>query len=646
MKFIPLMCVWLGFAFAFDDNDEFSSNNALYRCGIPKPFGEQYIHRGWVAELGQWPWHVAMFHEEKGSWEYKCGGTLIDQRHVLTAAHCVVLPNGKPMDAGRIRLEFGQHELYRYPDQVQARNISEVHVHQEYSRNRNDIALLVLDKAVRYSEFVIPICLEDARRGLQGDLVGDRGWVPGWGGHENGSTSLTLFTARMPVVSNTDCIESDPNLFGRFITDAVYCAGDRNKTSVCLGDSGGGMYFNTGDHYELRGIVSFSGKTPEGSCDVDKFAVFTNVAHFYPWISRLTRNEIELYDNVPRSISEQKCIEYAKLAEKRNNGVCYNSRSPHTVSVLYNDRIVSTGVLISEKFIITSFNHMYRNYKRIQRSSTLPEGLTAQYIQIRVGHDLFLTAKGMYRHPSFVNIFRAVDLFLIELMETVTLSRQLIPACLANRATENLYGNLLRTGYAGSQFAQFFESSENRIMSFKECIDTMDRNTLLAVPPFQLCIELLEPQDEPDSQEAEDGYSGLGSLLQTVNSRSCMSTILGIENQQHDKPTGSLVVYSRIAAVVDWIEDIVWGNRSDWAVNDKTVIRATSPQPETERDTTEMVQGTTYFETTLPDSDDSELEHSTNLYDNFTLTSGAKSFSHFNVLVQTLTMLLIAFICL
>ncbi|XP_055603932.1 chymotrypsin-like elastase family member 1 [Uranotaenia lowii] len=316
---------------ANDDDDEFMANNALYRCGIQKRFGEQLIQQGWTAEMGQWPWHVALYHQEKGKWAYKCGGTLIDQRHVLTSAHCAVQRNGRALSETKIRVELGKHDLYENMGQeVQVRNVSEVLVHPEFSLNRNDIAMLVLNRNVRYSDSVAPICLEDARKGLLANLEGERGWVAGWGITENETLSTKLKTVEMPVVSSALCSQSDPVLFGRFIFPGSYCASDRNGSTVCLGDSGGGMYFSAGDHFELRGIVSFAAKTRDGKCLPEKFVVFTNVAYYYGWISRSTFAEIEEYDNLQRRVSERKCSEYAKLARKRKNGVCYNSRSPHT----------------------------------------------------------------------------------------------------------------------------------------------------------------------------------------------------------------------------------------------------------------------------------------------------------------------------
>ncbi|KXJ73903.1 hypothetical protein RP20_CCG014700 [Aedes albopictus] len=215
------------------NTNKHQTNNALYRCGIRKRFGEQLIHHGQTAELGQWPWHAAIYHQidrrNSLNGTYKCGATLIDQQHVLTAAHCVVSVSGQSLNPQQLAVHLGKHELYKFDGQLQIVNVSEVHIHEEYSPNRHDVALLVLDEEVRYSEYVVPICLEPVPGGRADDLVGQRGWVAGWGINENGTLSEVLKTTQMPVVDITECARSDPNLFGRFVSQAVYCASDRNE---------------------------------------------------------------------------------------------------------------------------------------------------------------------------------------------------------------------------------------------------------------------------------------------------------------------------------------------------------------------------------------------------------------------------------
>ncbi|XP_055609805.1 venom serine protease Bi-VSP-like isoform X2 [Uranotaenia lowii] len=125
------------------------------------------------------------------------------KRHVLTAAHCVVRSNGKPMSTSDLSVHLGKYNFGDQLSRVQIKVVENIHVHPNFSRNRHDIAILELEDPVRFSDYVIPICLGDLRE--SDELEGERGWVAGWELTETGDISETLKTARMPVVNNTEC---------------------------------------------------------------------------------------------------------------------------------------------------------------------------------------------------------------------------------------------------------------------------------------------------------------------------------------------------------------------------------------------------------------------------------------------------------
>lgn len=52
--------------------------------------------------------------------------------------------------------------------------------------------------------------------------------IPGWGATENNAQSEKLMTVQMPVVSQSACIWSKPEFFGRITSDTTFCAGFRN----------------------------------------------------------------------------------------------------------------------------------------------------------------------------------------------------------------------------------------------------------------------------------------------------------------------------------------------------------------------------------------------------------------------------------
>ncbi|XP_058829027.1 polyserase-2-like [Topomyia yanbarensis] len=539
------------------------SNNALYQCGIRKRFGVQLVHHGWIAELGQWPWHVGLFHRNSAGSGYRCGGTLVDERHVLTSAHCVVRSNGYPMKPVELSVHIGLHDLRELPEHVQVMNVSVVHVHPEFELNRNDIALLVLSSEVKYSDYVIPICLDAGAGDDVRTLEGNRGWVTGWGQLENGTLPRLLRTAQMPVVSHLQCVEADPVLFGRFLNQGVFCAGDRNGTSVCKGDSGGGMYFSEGDRFVLKGIVSFSGMDENSRCDTSKFIVFANVGYYLPWIKNLTRTDGEIVKPVEKRISESECDRYKSIAKKRGNGICYNSRSPHSVTIIYEGSLTAcSGILVSEDYVLFPCHCRSASFK--------PE-------KVRIGFAEYLI-QNVTCHPKYKNRMAYNDLALIKLADTIRFSPAILPACLANNWTENLYETLLVTGHVGAYDRQEpIESIENRVVAKGNC-NQMERFWKVSdgVSDGEICVLNTDP-------ERTESVRLPGAALQTMSTRTCMFNLLGVQIATSTEiltRTEPLDLYARVSHHLDWLEKVIWGEKTpDAGEKDLTEIPAVTMAP-------------------------------------------------------------------
>lgn len=119
--------------------------------------------------------------------------------------------------------------------------------------------------------------------------------------------------AQMPVVSTETCIYSNREFFSQFTFEKTYCAGFRNGiyysnfcfnliiiddlgTTVCNGDSGGGMVFpksgTSGENtvWQIRGIVSVGvALQGQGVCDPSHYIVFTDVAKHLDWIKQVMK---------------------------------------------------------------------------------------------------------------------------------------------------------------------------------------------------------------------------------------------------------------------------------------------------------------------------------------------------------------------
>uniref|UniRef100_A0A2M4CZD7 Putative trypsin-like serine protease n=1 Tax=Anopheles darlingi TaxID=43151 RepID=A0A2M4CZD7_ANODA len=266
------------------------------RCGQVQTLKQSLIFGGATSAPGMWPWHVAIFHREsRRSTSYKCGGTIINKETVLTAHHCVV-ENQRPIAANRLIVRAGVFDL-----DIRSKTIQEARVFDIISPEgasaldfTDDIAILHMQNQFIYDDYVQPVCIRSIDQDIS-QLVGTFGTVVGWGRTEQDATSDALREAHIPVVSAEDCLRSNRDLFSQVLTTKVYCAGSRNGTSSCNGDSGGGMFFKMNGFWYLRGVTSFSemDQKKSGICDSSSYVGYTDVAKYLDW---LRKNDVRFED--------------------------------------------------------------------------------------------------------------------------------------------------------------------------------------------------------------------------------------------------------------------------------------------------------------------------------------------------------------
>ncbi|KFM83315.1 Limulus clotting factor C, partial [Stegodyphus mimosarum] len=265
-------------------------------CGKSDSPRTPFIINGNASEIGQWPWQVGIALRRHEGLELICGGALISELWVLTAAHCVTKKfSNIPMYPNEVLIFCGKyHRSFKRDDNyVQVRKVQQIVVHDEYDfiHYDGDIALLQIEEAVEFTTRVKPICLPNELTTRENVRDGKKGIVTGWGLTESGKFSETLKEAVLPVVSHDRCEKAyREGLRTVTITENMFCAGYESGTSdTCNGDSGGPFMFSFGsandNRWYLEGLVSWGSES--GCGKAYRYSGFTKVSRFVSWINML-----------------------------------------------------------------------------------------------------------------------------------------------------------------------------------------------------------------------------------------------------------------------------------------------------------------------------------------------------------------------
>ncbi|XP_054735898.1 trypsin-1 [Anastrepha obliqua] len=253
-----------------DDAKAFRFNKcATCTCGVPNV---NRIIGGTVVRINKYPWTAQLIRD---NFVY-CGGTLINDRYVLTAAHCVKGQNVK-------RISVRLLQLGRSTNMGIMRRAVALVTHKKYNDNTlvNDIALVKLSKPIALKDPIRPVCLPNPNQNF--DFK--EGVIAGWGlTSQDGDISSVLQEVTVPIITNAQCRNTS---YKTMIVNTMLCAGlvEEGGKDACQGDSGGPLIVRD-RIFQLAGVVSFG----FGCAKPNAPGVYTRVSQYLKWISENTKD--------------------------------------------------------------------------------------------------------------------------------------------------------------------------------------------------------------------------------------------------------------------------------------------------------------------------------------------------------------------
>lgn len=246
---------------------------------------------GGLATPGSWPWAAfieARFTTDSGSGVGRCTGSLIGERWVITAAHCVTQVEGPQAGAfpPDLTVAVGLGDNDRTSPSLETVGVQMIYVHPQWAPTAsasNDLALLRLERPVGHQAIRIGRPDQAALWG-----AGAPAAMAGWGEMEGGVVSTALRAGSAPIVADATCASSHPDDGGTLYFQAAVniCAGSAApRVQLCSGDSGGPLIVRDDAGRAVQvGVTSFGSR-----CDLPAStpSVFVRVAAYAAWIAQV-----------------------------------------------------------------------------------------------------------------------------------------------------------------------------------------------------------------------------------------------------------------------------------------------------------------------------------------------------------------------
>ncbi|XP_018568472.1 serine protease easter-like [Anoplophora glabripennis] len=240
------------------------SNHRNYNL-LPKDCGyipsDQKIINGQNASLNEFPWMALLSYNTKNGPQFRCGGTIINKKWILTAAHCV-----SNLKEPLLGVRVGEHNILTKTDCETLEDGS--------TRCADPVQDLAIEKVIPHPNFNISVISNDIAL-LKVSTMN----------LSVGRTSSILQKVTIDVIVRDQCQTAYKKSTNVQLTHKQLCAGGKKRQDSCSGDSGGPLhvasYLSEETRYVQQGIVSFGPR----ECGLENFpGVYTKIAYYMDWI--------------------------------------------------------------------------------------------------------------------------------------------------------------------------------------------------------------------------------------------------------------------------------------------------------------------------------------------------------------------------
>ncbi|XP_063697888.1 uncharacterized protein LOC134828832 [Culicoides brevitarsis] len=309
---------------------------------------------------------IGWLDEKSGNISWNCGGSLISENFVLTAAHCTQWKGRQPkvVRLGDLNLESKEGD-----ENAQEYLVEEIFVHPNYTSrlHYNDIALLKLNASVRITTTITPACLWTFPfvkfKTLEAAGYGQTSYL--------GDSTPRLLKVELNSLSDDDCQQfyEKSRKLPKGIIASQFCAIDKSDRNMdlCLGDSGGPIQKKILANGRMTpfvvGVTSFG-----RACGNESPGVYTRVFSYAEWIENVLQTNLDPLDCAVKYAKYREFEdEIIVLKQKRKNGFwvnydlsrahvdVYTQNSKHRVAILGDEKeaMECGGVILTENFVLT-----------------------------------------------------------------------------------------------------------------------------------------------------------------------------------------------------------------------------------------------------------------------------------------------------